>query len=198
VIERVTHRVWTDVYQDLRVLEVVDSRHKRLRAGANARRTRREEPRVPDTRGFATGLENNCPDSRRRDLPWAAWWPTQSGHRPSHSRPGRFTPIEIPVSDCSGRHRLRAWPGNALKASGEAGIRTLGTLARTLVFETSTIGHSVTSPRRMVVGRIILRRCHRFQTAAPLFVGRRLYQFPQNPDAPEPLRIASSDSFRFR
>jgi hypothetical protein len=31
--------------------------------------------------------------------------------------------------------------------SGEAGIRTLGTLARTLVFETSTIGHSVTSPK---------------------------------------------------
>jgi hypothetical protein len=30
--------------------------------------------------------------------------------------------------------------------SGEAGIRTLGTLAGTLVFETSTIGHSVTSP----------------------------------------------------
>ena len=40
MIERVTHRVWTDVYQDLRLLEVVDSRHKRLRAGANARRTK--------------------------------------------------------------------------------------------------------------------------------------------------------------
>ena len=30
--------------------------------------------------------------------------------------------------------------------SGEGGIRTLGELAPTLVFETSTIGHSVTSP----------------------------------------------------
>ena len=29
---------------------------------------------------------------------------------------------------------------------GEGGIRTLGELAPTLVFETSTIGHSVTSP----------------------------------------------------
>ena len=29
---------------------------------------------------------------------------------------------------------------------GEGGIRTLGGLAPTLVFETSTIGHSVTSP----------------------------------------------------
>ncbi len=32
-------------------------------------------------------------------------------------------------------------------SSGEGGIRTLGGLAPTLVFETSTIGHSVTSPR---------------------------------------------------
>ena len=32
--------------------------------------------------------------------------------------------------------------------SGEGGIRTLGTLAGTLVFETSTIGHSVTSPSK--------------------------------------------------
>lgn len=31
-------------------------------------------------------------------------------------------------------------------SNGEGGIRTLGGLAPTLVFETSTIGHSVTSP----------------------------------------------------
>jgi hypothetical protein len=34
----------------------------------------------------------------------------------------------------------------ASRRSGEGGIRTLGALASTLVFETSTIGHSVTSP----------------------------------------------------
>ena len=32
------------------------------------------------------------------------------------------------------------------QSNGEGGIRTLGELAPTLVFETSTIGHSVTSP----------------------------------------------------
>lgn len=32
------------------------------------------------------------------------------------------------------------------QSNGEGGIRTLGGLAPTLVFETSTIGHSVTSP----------------------------------------------------
>ncbi len=52
----------------------------------------------------------------------------------------------------------------ASKASGEAGIRTLGTLAGTLVFETSTIGHSVTSPKGPAVGRIILLNANRFQT----------------------------------
>src|SRR5262249_29450931 len=35
---------------------------------------------------------------------------------------------------------------NACDKSGEGGIRTPGTVAGTLVFETSTIGHSVTSP----------------------------------------------------
>ncbi len=40
--------------------------------------------------------------------------------------------------------------------SGEAGIRTLGRLAPTLVFETSTIDHSVTSPglKRITILRI--------------------------------------------
>jgi hypothetical protein len=33
------------------------------------------------------------------------------------------------------------------KKSGEGGIRTLGAVAGTTVFETVTIGHSVTSPR---------------------------------------------------
>ena len=36
--------------------------------------------------------------------------------------------------------------------SGEGEIRTRGTLAGTLVFETSTIGHSVTSPDGNTVG----------------------------------------------
>ena len=36
----------------------------------------------------------------------------------------------------------------AVFPSGEGGIRTLGTREGTLVFETSTIGHSVTSPGR--------------------------------------------------
>jgi hypothetical protein len=54
---------------------------------------------------------------------------------------------------------------------GEGGIRTHGALACTLVFETSTIGHSVTSPACWVVGRIILRNCGCFQTVArPLVV----------------------------
>ena len=35
-------------------------------------------------------------------------------------------------------------------SSGEGGIRTLGELAPTLVFETSTIGHSVTSPNSLL------------------------------------------------
>ena len=34
---------------------------------------------------------------------------------------------------------------------GRRGIRTLGTLARTLVFETSTINHSVTRPRIFLI-----------------------------------------------
>ena len=38
--------------------------------------------------------------------------------------------------------------GRAISKGGEGGIRTLGTLAGTLVFETSTIGHSVTSPKQ--------------------------------------------------
>jgi hypothetical protein len=54
--------------------------------------------------------------------------------------------------------------------SGEAGIRTLGTLARTLVFETSTIGHSVTSPAVICDAGIIARLCCCFQTVTPLFV----------------------------
>ena len=57
--------------------------------------------------------------------------------------------------------------------SGEAGIRTLGTLAGTLVFETSTIGHSVTSPKGPAVGRIILLNANRFQIyEGPEFQGR--------------------------
>jgi integrase len=58
------------------------------------------------------------------------------------------------------------------KESGEAGIRTLGTLAGTLVFETSTIGHSVTSPKGPAVGRIILLNANCFQTyEGPEFQG---------------------------
>jgi site-specific DNA recombinase len=38
--------------------------------------------------------------------------------------------------------------GRFLKESGEGGIRTLGTVARTSVFETDPIGHSGTSPER--------------------------------------------------
>ena len=38
----------------------------------------------------------------------------------------------------------------AISKGGEGGIRTLGTLAGTLVFETSTIGHSVTSPMQIL------------------------------------------------
>ena len=37
-------------------------------------------------------------------------------------------------------------PTVTLRVSGEGGIRTLGTLAGTPVFETGTFGHSVTSP----------------------------------------------------
>ena len=37
----------------------------------------------------------------------------------------------------------------AVNECGEGGIRTLGTLAGTLVFETSTIGRSVTSPMKL-------------------------------------------------
>ena len=34
---------------------------------------------------------------------------------------------------------------------GERGIRTLGTFARTTVFETATFDHSATSPRQVLV-----------------------------------------------
>ncbi len=39
-----------------------------------------------------------------------------------------------------------------LFGSGEGGIRTLGELAPTPVFETGTIGHSVTSPNACFLG----------------------------------------------
>jgi hypothetical protein len=41
---------------------------------------------------------------------------------------------------------------NFFKIGGEGGIRTHGTLARTLDFESSTFGHSVTSPGWVVPG----------------------------------------------
>jgi hypothetical protein len=34
---------------------------------------------------------------------------------------------------------------------GEGGIRTLGTVARTLLFESSTFNHSVTSPQLVIL-----------------------------------------------
>jgi hypothetical protein len=37
------------------------------------------------------------------------------------------------------------------KDGGERGIRTLGTVARTRDFQSRTIGHSVTSPRRFAL-----------------------------------------------
>ncbi len=47
------------------------------------------------------------------------------------------------ITQAKSRHRI--WM-TAWSMSGEGGIRTLGTLTGTLVFETSTIGRSVTSP----------------------------------------------------
>jgi hypothetical protein len=38
-----------------------------------------------------------------------------------------------------------------VKKSGEGGIRTLGTVARTPVFETGPIGHSGTSPKQLLL-----------------------------------------------
>ena len=75
-----------------------------------------------------------------------------------------LTQSSVPIKngDATGDAAMR-WEC-ASKASGEAGIRTLGTLAGTLVFETSTIGHSVTSPRAPARGRIILSNANRFQT----------------------------------
>ena len=48
------------------------------------------------------------------------------------------------IAQATSRHQvtMTAW-----SESGEGGIRTLGTLTGTLVFETSTIGRSVTSPK---------------------------------------------------
>ena len=37
--------------------------------------------------------------------------------------------------------------GLMISLSGEGGIRTLGTVARTTVFETATFNHSATSPK---------------------------------------------------
>ena len=50
------------------------------------------------------------------------------------------------TTQTTSRHRVTM---TACTASGEGGIRTLGTLAGTLVFETSTIGRSVTSPMKL-------------------------------------------------
>lgn len=43
-----------------------------------------------------------------------------------------------------------------LSPGGERGIRTLGTVAGSLVFETSQFNHSCTSPRRPVRSRLVL------------------------------------------
>ena len=55
------------------------------------------------------------------------------------SRVGR--PVQNTASDAGGVPGRKLW-------SGEGGIRTLGDVAATPVFETGPIGHSGTSPNR--------------------------------------------------
>lgn len=68
---------------------------------------------------------------------------------------------EIPIS------------GFLMCLGGERGIRTLGTVARTLLFESSTFNHSVTSPLQPIVTdcRVYFRASHRvnFVLQSPLF-----------------------------
>ena len=66
------------------------------------------------------------------------------------------------ITQTKSRHRMTitAWSEN-----GEGGIRTLGTLTGTLVFETSTIGRSVTSPRGFVRSSVELAATSRWLLA---------------------------------
>ena len=50
-----------------------------------------------------------------------------------------------------GRGRRCVDLGFARLVGGERGIRTLGTFARTTVFETATFNHSATSPQKKLV-----------------------------------------------
>jgi hypothetical protein len=70
-----------------------------------------------------------------------------STHTDALSEPERSVPFDGGRDEEKGRKQRGNRRLQPERESGEAGIRTLGTLARTLVFETSTIGHSVTSPR---------------------------------------------------
>ena len=105
------------------------------------------------------------------------------------------------MSRTTGQHNFSTMRGLAMKTntqnershrlamaaslrSGEGGIRTHGALACTLVFETSTIGHSVTSPSDASVARIILRGWICFQWFCPGRAGvRRAGRRPAADDA---------------
>ena len=63
----------------------------------------------------------------------------ENQHKSSTSHFGKTNSSAQP----KGSHRITTAP---FAKSGEGGIRTPGTVAGTPVFETGTIGHSVTSP----------------------------------------------------
>ena len=83
---------------------------------------------------------------------------SRENHRPAAVTPGFDRRVFQPAGLPSGRFQNAAAPRAAGPSSGERGIRTHGTLAGSLDFESSAFDHSASSPRAKLAARSTLSR----------------------------------------
>ena len=116
--------------------------------------------------------KNRAPDAKNRlqrtDFLWFGGeagihsvhpWTLPYGQPPAvQNRSRRFCRTLVRIKSClSARHKkARLIPGFFV-SGGEAGIRTLGTVARTTDFESVPFDHSGTSPENIFIGRLPLQ-----------------------------------------